>query len=96
MTPESGIYPLKPRQALWIKFTVPASQDSERWVLEIPYPALDHAELYTLQASGQITVQKAGDLLALNRWPTPHRHALMVVSFNREQATQHLLRLDNA
>ena len=96
MTPESGIYPLKLRQALWIKFTVPASQDSERWVLEIPYSALDHAELHTLQASGQITVQKAGDLLALNRWLTPHRHALMVVSFNREQATQHLLRLDNA
>ncbi|NQW93979.1 MAG: hypothetical protein HQ446_08090 [Polaromonas sp.] len=32
-TLESGIYPLKPRQALWIKFTVPASTDSERWVL---------------------------------------------------------------
>ena len=96
ITPERGIYPLKPRQALWIKFTVPASQDSERWILEIPYPALDHVELYTLQASGQITVQKAGDLLAVNRWLTPHRHALMVVSFNPKQATQHLLRLDNA
>ena len=45
-TPESGIYPLKPRQALWIRFSVPASQDSERWVLEIPYPALDHVALY--------------------------------------------------
>ena len=96
ISPERGIYPLKPRQALWIKFTVAASQDSERWVLEIPYPALDHVELYTLQASGQITVQKAGDLLAVNRWQIPHRHALMAVSFNPNQATQHLLRLDNA
>jgi GGDEF domain-containing protein len=95
-TPERGIYPLKPRQALWIKFTVPASQDSERWVLEIPYPALDHAELHTVQASGQMTVQKAGDLLAVNSWLTPHRHALMVVSFNPQQPTQYLLRLDNA
>ena len=96
ITPERGIYPLKPGQALWIKFTVPASQNPERWILEIPYPALDHVELYTLLATGQITVQKAGDLLAVNRWLTPHRHALMVVSFNREQDTQHLLRLDNA
>ena len=95
-TPDSGIYPLKPGQALWIKFTVPASPDSERWVLEIPYPALDHVELYTQQAPGQITVQKAGDLLAVNRWLTPHRHALLVVSFNSKLATQHLLRLDNA
>lgn len=95
-TPLRGIYPLKPRQALWIKFTVPASQDSERWVLEIPYPALDHVELYTVQASGQIAVQKAGDLLAVNSWLTPHRHALMVVSFNPLQPTQYLLRLDNA
>ena len=95
-TPQSGIYPLKPRQALWIKFTVPASRDSERWVLEIPYPALDHVSLYTLQNGGQLTEQQAGDLLAVNRWLTPHRHALMAVSFNPQQATQYLLRLDNA
>jgi two-component system, sensor histidine kinase LadS len=95
-TPERGIYPLKPRQALWIKFTVPASQDSARWALEIPYPALDHASLYTVQPSGQLTEQKAGDLLAVNSWQTPHRHALMIVSFNPQQPTQYLLRLDNA
>lgn len=95
-SPKSGIYPLKPRQALWIKFTVPASQDTERWVLEIPYPALDHASLFTLNPSGQLTEQKAGDMLAVNRWLTPHRYPLMLVSFNAQQATQYLLRLDNA
>ena len=95
-TPASGIYPLKPRQALWIKFTVPPSQDSERWVLEIPYPALDHAALFTQAPSGLMTEQKAGDLLAVNRWQTPHRYPLMVISFNPQQATQYLLRLDNA
>ena len=96
VSPESGIYPLKPKQALWIKFTVPPSQDTERWLLEIPYPALDHASLYTFNASGQFTEQKSGDLLAVNRWQTPHRHALMLVSFNPQTATQYLLRLDNA
>ena len=29
-SPESGIYPLKPKQALWIKFTVPPSKNAER------------------------------------------------------------------
>ena len=95
-SPANGIYPLKPRQALWIKFTVPASQDAERWVLEIPYPALDRASLFTLAPSGQLTEQKAGDLLAVNRWLTPHRYPLMVVSFNPQQSTQYLLRLENA
>ena len=95
-TPERGIYPLKPTQALWIKFAIPPSQDAERWLLEIPYPALDHASLFTVQQSGKMTEQKAGDLLAVNRWVTPHRHALMTVSFNPQQPTQYLLRLDNA
>ena len=95
-TPESGIYPLKPRQALWIKFTVPALRASERWLLEIPYPALDHVSLYTRQADGQLADEKAGDLLAVNSWVTPHRHALMSISFNPQLATQYLLRLDNA
>ena len=95
-TPKNGIYPLKPRQALWVKFTVPASQDAERWVIEIPYPALDHVSLYTMPPSGQMTEQKAGDLLAVNRWLTPHRYPLLVVSFNPQQSTQYLLRLDNA
>ena len=95
-SPESGIYPLKPKQALWIKFTVPPSQDAERWVLEIPYPALDHVSLYTFNASGQFTEQKSGDLMPVNLWLTPHRHALMAVSFNAQTATQYLMRLDNA
>ncbi len=95
-TPENGIYPLKPRQALWIRFSVPASQDPDRWVLEIPYPAIDHAALYTLLDSGRLTEQKAGDLIAVDRWPTPHRHPLMVISFSAQQPTQYLLRLDNA
>ena len=95
-TPERGIYPLKPTQALWIKFAIPPSQNAERWLLEIPYPALDHASLFTVQQSGKMTEQKAGDLLAVNSWVTPHRHALMMVSFDPQQPTQYLLRLDNA
>lgn len=95
-TPESGIYPLKPRQALWIKFSLPPMQNSELWMLEIPYPALNRVSLYTLGGTEQLTEQKAGVLLAVNRWQTPYRHTLLSVSLNPQQATRYLLRLDNA
>ena len=65
-------------------------------MLEIPYPALDHVSLYTFNASGQFTEQKSGYLIPVNLWLTPHRHALMVISFNAQTATQYLMRLDNA
>lgn len=91
-----GIYPLKPGQALWIRFTVPPAPDSERWLLEIPYPALDRASLYTLDKAGQWLEQRSGDLTAINRWPTPHRHPLLVVKFNAEEPTHYMLRIENA
>ena len=95
-TPERGIYPLKPGQTLWIRFTIPPAPDAERWVLEIPYPALDRASLYTKNRIGQFTEQRAGDLTAVNRWPTPHRYPLLLVAFNAEEPTHYLLRLENA
>lgn len=91
-----GIYPLQPRQALWIRFTVPPAPDMEGWLLEIPYPALDRASLYTLDRAGQWTEQRAGDLTAVNQWPTPHRHPLLKVNFNAEEPTHYILRIENA
>ena len=94
-TPVRGIYPLKAHQTLWIRFTVPPAPDAERWVLDIPYPALDRASLYTKDTLGQFTEQRAGDLTAVSSWLTPHRHPLLNVAFNAEVPTQYLLRLEN-
>ena len=94
--PERGIYPLKPGQTLWIRFTIPPAPDAERWVLEIPYPAIDRASLYAKGHLGQFTEQRAGDLTAVNKWLTPHRYPLLVVAFNAEEPTVYLLRLENA
>ena len=91
-----GIYPLKAGQVLWIRFTVPPAPDEERWVLEIPYPALDRASLYSKDKAGQLGEQRAGDLTAVNQWPTPHRHPLLAVQFNAEEPTRYLLRIENA
>lgn len=94
--PARGIYPLKAGQALWIRFTVPPAPDAERWMLEIPYPALDRASLYTKDSTGQFTEQRTGDLTAVSQWSTPNRYPLLMVAFNAEVPTQYLLRLENA
>ena len=75
---------------------VPPAPDAERWLLEIPYPALDRASLYSLDSAGQWIEQRSGDLTPVNQWPTPHRHPLLVVNFNAEQPTHYLLRIENA
>jgi GGDEF domain-containing protein len=95
-TPTRGIYPLLPGQSLWIRFIVPPAPDMERWLLEIPYAALDRASLYTLDSAGQWIEQRAGDLTPVNQWPTPHRHPLLVVNFNAEDPTHYILRIENA
>ena len=95
-TPLRGIYPLGANQKLWIRFTVPPAPDAERWVLEIPYPALDLAFLYTLDKAGQWIEQRAGDLTAVNQWSMPHRQAMLNLNFNAEEPTYYMLRIENA
>ena len=91
-----GIYPLMPRQTLWVRFTVPPAPDAERWLLEILYPAMDRASLYTENRAGQWNEQRTGDLTAVSRWPIPHRYPLLAIDFNAETPTRYLLRLENA
>lgn len=95
-TLQRGIYPLEPGQVLWIRFTLPPAPDTERWVLEIPYPALDRASLYTQDKSGQFSEQRTGDLTAVNDWPIAHRHPLLAVQFHADEPTRFLLRIENA
>ena len=103
-TPPRGIYPLRPGQALWIRFTTAPTPTQERWLLEIPYPALDRALLYTPRpaststgsSSPQWIEQRAGDLTPVNQWQTPHRHPLLLLDMNTDRPVQYLLRIENA
>ena len=103
-TPSRGIYPLRPGQAMWIRFTTAPTPAQNRWLLEIPYPALDRASLYTPVPTGastgsssrQWSEQRAGDLTPVNQWQMPHRHPLLRLSLNTDQPVQYLLRIENA
>ncbi len=94
-TQEPQIYPLTVNQALWIRFTVPPAPDAERWYLEVPYPSINRASLFTLDAAGQWNEQKAGDLVAVSKWPVPHRYPLLPLTISAEVPTKYLLQLEN-
>ena len=52
-TRKNAIYPLTSGHALWIRLLVPPAPAAGRWYLEVLYPALDRASLYTLDGAGQ-------------------------------------------
>ena len=94
-TQPNAIYPLTSGQALWIRFTVPPAPDAERWYLEVPYPSINRASLFTLDSVGQWDEQKSGDLVAVSKWPVPHRHPLLPIAVSAEVPSSYLLRLEN-
>jgi two-component system, sensor histidine kinase LadS len=94
--PVSGIYPLLPGQALWLRFSVLHLSDTSHWLLEIPYAALDRASLFTFAANGSYQGQHSGDLIANSRWALPQRHAVMEIETSVGLPQEYLLRLENA
>ncbi|MDP3760162.1 MAG: 7TM diverse intracellular signaling domain-containing protein [Ramlibacter sp.] len=94
-TRQGAIYPVTTGKSLWIRFTIPPAPDAERWYLEIPYPSVNRATLYTPDSVGQWLPQSAGDTLAVADWPVPHRHPLLPVVVSAEEPRKFLLRIDN-
>ncbi len=94
-TRHDAIYPVTAGQVMWVRFSVPPAPDAERWYAEVPYPSIDRASLYTLDSAGQWNEQRAGDLVAVDKWPVPHRHPLLPIALSAEVPTQYLLRLEN-
>lgn len=94
-TRPGAIYPLTTGKALWFRFTIPPAPDAERWYLEIPYPSVDRATLFTPDSAGQWIAQSAGDRLPVADWPVPHRHPLLPVVVSAEEPRKFLLRIDN-
>jgi two-component system, sensor histidine kinase LadS len=94
-TQSNTIYPVTAGQALWVRFTVPPAPDAERWYLEVPYPSVNRASLFTLDSAGQWSEQKSGDLVPVSKWPVPHRHPLLPIAVSAEVPSSYLLRLEN-
>lgn len=89
------IYPLTTGQSLWIRFTLPPAPDVERWYLEIPYSSVNRVSLFTLDGAGQWNEQSAGDTIAVNAWPVPHRHPLLPLTMSAGEPKKYLVRIEN-
>lgn len=95
-TQKDRMYPVTTGNALWIRFSVPPAPDAERWYLEVPYPSINRVSLFTQDSVGQWNEQRAGDLIAVSKWPVPHRHPLLPIAVSAETPGKYLLRLENA
>ncbi|RYX97192.1 MAG: diguanylate cyclase [Comamonadaceae bacterium] len=95
-TEKDRMYPVTTGNALWIRFVVPPAPDTERWYLEVPYPSINGASLFTQDSIGRWNEQRAGDLIAVSKWPVPHRHPLLPIAISAEAPGKYLLRLENA
>ncbi|HSH89888.1 MAG TPA: 7TM diverse intracellular signaling domain-containing protein [Ramlibacter sp.] len=90
--PQSG-YPLRPGQSLWIRFTVPATPDDQRWYVRIPNPGLDLATLHTLGSDDNWTQQHAGDSLPMSSWTLPHLYPVLPLAVSAADPTRYVLRV---
>ena len=94
-TRDGAIYQLNTGKALWVRFSVAPAAGVERWYLEIPYPSVNRASLYTTDAAGRWQAQHAGDTIAVSAWPVPNRHPLLPLQVSGAAPRQYLLRVEN-
>ncbi|CAA9390298.1 MAG: sensor histidine kinase [uncultured Ramlibacter sp.] len=95
ITRPGAIYPLRTGAALWFRFTLAEPDDSERWYLEVPYPAVNLVTLYAADREGNWTSQSAGDKLPVAAWPLPHRHPVLPVLLSPGAPQQFYVRVEN-
>lgn len=94
-TAPDTIYKLDGGKALWVRITVPAVSNAERWYLEVVYPGIDRVELFVQNASGQWISRVAGDSVPVANWPVPHRHPVLPLALSANEPRVHYLRIQN-
>ncbi|HYF19395.1 MAG TPA: 7TM diverse intracellular signaling domain-containing protein [Ramlibacter sp.] len=94
-TAPGTIYPVNPDNALWIRVRVTELDDSERWYLEVPYPAVNRVTLYAADRQGRWVPSSAGDTLPVADWPLPHRHPLLPLQLQPGEPQTFFVRVEN-
>jgi len=81
--------------ALWIRFTVPATPEMDRWYVNIPSTSVGRATLYARDATGRWSPASAGTLVPVEAWPVPGRQPLLPVPVSAEEPRRILLRIES-
>ncbi len=92
-TPERGSYPLAPGAVLWIRFTLPATPDDQRWYVRMSQPGLDEVTLYTRGSGDSWSPLRAGDALPMSQWALPHLYPVLPLNISAADPTRYLLRI---
>ncbi len=89
----NGLYPLRPGQVLWIRFTVPPAPDHERWYIKLPNAGLDRVTLFTRTDHGW-TFHAAGDHVPVAHWPLPHLYPILPIAVSAADMGSYVLRIE--
>jgi GGDEF domain-containing protein len=90
------VHPLRPGKALWLRFTLGETDDSQRWWLEVPYSAVDRVTVYSADGPSRWIERVAGDSLPVASWPVPHRHPVLPLDLTPGTSREFFVRIDNA
>lgn len=95
-TRSTSFYELEAGHALWLRFSVPAVPETDRWYVALPDPSLRRATLFGRAIDGGWSSQSAGVLIPVGRWPVPHRYPLLPVTVSAESPLQYFMKIENA
>jgi diguanylate cyclase (GGDEF)-like protein len=83
-------------QVMWIRFNAMQPDLSQRWSLEVSSAGVDSVSLHYRDAVGNWVEQKAGDSLAVSRWPRPDRFPVFDLDTEQTRPVTYFIRIAHA
>lgn len=77
---DSKIMPLGPDRAVWYRLQLPPATITTPATLELPFPGMDSIELYRADSAGSWQVQRAGDAIAVDKWPVRYLYPVFTLA----------------
>lgn len=84
-------------QVYWLRLSLRNARSARHdWVLELPYPILDHVALYRLSREGPRLIGRSGDSIPTAQRALPDRRIAFPVSLAAGQQVDYLLRVHSS
>jgi len=93
-TPADARFHLRAGEVLWIRFTVPAAPDEQRWFVRLSDPALESVTLYTRRTDDSWSAQWSGTSYPISLWAHPHLYPVLPLSVSAAEPTNYMLRIE--
>ncbi len=87
---------LRDGAAMWVRFEAMATDDGQRWELELARSGTDRISLYYRQANGEWKAQHAGDRIAVRNWAFPDRYPVFSLDPRVNTPVTYFVRIEHA